>query len=365
VGDPQSPLEKLLEILDVHGLLAEDGWLRDEVMLVSVGDHFDYAGERSRVSQDGLELLRWLARHPEDQVVLLAGNHDLARVGELASYDDESFAAAYREARAIYDGKDSVDPRGDAEFKARHPELPTALVVARDYMGFSVAQRELVTDLLRNGRFRLALGFGQRVLVTHAGVARSDLELLGLSTDAMGDAASVADALDRALRRAVTSWDGRGRLEIPGLHTTGRAATGEGGGILYHRPCHPEHAGDERDHGPLRRRFDPRTIPEGLVQVIGHIRDRKCRDLLGEWSADRSAGDPAREEGELRHLLTDGESAHYMRGQLPSSFPGAAIVFSDGGMADADPSRYELLDLRSLRPVRACPPCAPRGADIR
>jgi hypothetical protein len=101
------------------------------------------------------------------------------------------------------------------------------------------------------------------------------------------------------------------------------------------------------------------------VQVIGHIRDKKCRTLLGEWSADRPADDRAAEEGALRHLLTDGESVHYTHGPLPSPPPATAIVFVDGDMARAKASQYELLDLQTLEPVRALPPCAPRGVDIR
>ena len=46
------------------------------------------------MGRDGSNVLRWLAEHPPDQVVILMGNHDAARVMELAFESDESFAGA-------------------------------------------------------------------------------------------------------------------------------------------------------------------------------------------------------------------------------------------------------------------------------
>ena len=41
MGDPQAPFATVLAVLDRHGLLKNDGQLRDDVQLVSMGDHFD------------------------------------------------------------------------------------------------------------------------------------------------------------------------------------------------------------------------------------------------------------------------------------------------------------------------------------
>ena len=41
MGDPQGPFDKLLEVLGRHGVLDGDRLAKD-VVLVSIGDHFDY-----------------------------------------------------------------------------------------------------------------------------------------------------------------------------------------------------------------------------------------------------------------------------------------------------------------------------------
>lgn len=42
MGDPQTTFDKVLGILEGHGLLGEGRRLRDDVGLVSIGDHFDF-----------------------------------------------------------------------------------------------------------------------------------------------------------------------------------------------------------------------------------------------------------------------------------------------------------------------------------
>jgi hypothetical protein len=91
VGDPQASFETYLRVLDRHDLLGEDGRLRPDVALLSAGDHFDYEGDLATVQEDGHRLLGWLAGHPARQVVILAGNHDLCRVVELAGVTDDRF----------------------------------------------------------------------------------------------------------------------------------------------------------------------------------------------------------------------------------------------------------------------------------
>jgi hypothetical protein len=98
---------------------------------------------------------------------------------------------------------------------------------------------------------------------------------------------------------------------------------------------------------PPRRRFDPRRLPLGLTQAIGHIRDAKCRTLLRPWCSLDPAAD-----GPLRYLRTDGESVLYAQGTPTSAAPAAAtMLFLDCGMSYVAPERYELLDLDSWRPA--------------
>jgi len=120
IGDPQAPFAKLLAVLDHHGAIRGDR-LASDVVLISIGDHFDYdLNDWYQAGQDGLRFLRWLASHDDAQVKILLGNHDASRVMELAAITDERFAQARAFARSL-DG----DAAGDARFRAAFPELPT------------------------------------------------------------------------------------------------------------------------------------------------------------------------------------------------------------------------------------------------
>lgn len=346
IGDPQAPIETFLEVLDRHGLLGDGGRLLPDVQLVSMGDHFDWGGptDRERAADSAEALLSWLAAHPADQVVLLLGNHDLGRVSEVSSFDDATFRAAQVEADAAYRGGE-VDEAAERAFLARYPELPSAEVLARDFGTFRVRQRELVTRLLRSGRFRIAHAAAPDRLLCHAGVTRDDLDGIGVPEAAQGDAREVAAALNTHLDRALAGWSS-GRLELEPLHRGGSGQT-EGRGIFYQRPCHPACGPQELFEGPPRRRFDPRLLPLGLTQAIGHIRDKKCRTLLRPWCSPEPAVD-----GPLRHLQTDGEAVIYAQGTPPRAAPGAAtMLFLDCGMSYVAPERYELLDLVTWRPA--------------
>src|SRR5439155_25724994 len=80
MGDPQAPFAKLLEVLDNHEAIDGDR-LASDVVLVSIGDHFDYDLTDWRTAgQEGLKFLRLLASHDDAQVKLLLGNHDASRV---------------------------------------------------------------------------------------------------------------------------------------------------------------------------------------------------------------------------------------------------------------------------------------------
>jgi hypothetical protein len=342
IGDPQAPLHRFFEVLAHHRLLGADGRLRPHVHLVSMGDHFDWgpAAQRAQATAEGTCLLWWLSAHPADQVTILLGNHDLARVEELADFSADAFAQAQAEAMAVWKGGQPLEAE-EAAFTARWPQLPDSEALARDYACFEVSQRALVSVLLRECRAQIALERGGLLLV-HAGVTRDDLALAGLPTH--GDAAQTAQALNGWLQARVAAWSGAGPLELSPLHQRGTAAGGEGRGIFYQRPSNPMLEPAARFAGPPARRFDPRRMPLQLTQAIGHIRDDKCRALLGPWAVGEVAGD-----GPLRSLTVEGEEVRYQAGVQS----GAHLLFLDGGMSHAKPQDYALLDLDRRAPYSA------------
>lgn len=345
IGDPQASFTRFLELLDYHGLLGPHGRLRPDVQLVSVGDHFDWGTreDRETAATSALQLLAWLAAHPADQAVLLLGNHDLARVGELASFTDATFATAQAEADRAYVNGDT-DEALERELLARWPQVPSAELVSRDFGNFREAQRAWVAHLLRERRFRTAYAAGDDLLVLHAGVTREDLGVVGLPESQWASAPAVADALNGAVDAAVAAWKD-GPLVIPGLYEPGNAAYGEGRGIFYQRPSLlPED--EERVRMTPRRRFDPKRLPLGLTQVVGHTRDKRSRELL-------HLGKEGAQDGVIRHLVTDGQHLTYAYGAPPRHAGQAVLVFTDGGMREAPLETYELFDLDTRAVVRA------------
>jgi hypothetical protein len=344
IGDPQADITRFLAILERHGLLTEQGWLAPDVQLVSVGDHFDWgkAHERDAVARSALGLVAWLAAHPADQVIILAGNHDLGRVGELADFTDATFAQAQALSDGIYDGDDTDELR-ERTFLQQFPQVPTVELVSRDFGTFREEQRTWITFLLRAHRLRVAYAAGPNLLVLHAGVTQEDLGLVGVAPERYADARAVADALNGALDAAVEAWKG-GRLIVPGLHHPGSADYGEGRGIFYQRPSLlPEEA--ERTRLTPRRRFDPLRLPAGLTQVVGHTRDKRSQELLRLPVNMR--------DGVLRHLVTDGEHLTYAHGTPRSTGPEEAVlIFTDGGMRESPLEAFELFDLDTRTAAR-------------
>lgn len=329
IGDPQAPFDRVMAVLDRHALLARDGSrLRDDVELVSVGDHFDWytAGDPAGEEADGSRFLRWLAAHSERQVTILAGNHDLGRVGELARFDDARFAVARKDAESVTEADEDA-------FLARWPELPSSELVRRDFSGFRVAQRELVEELLANGRMRLAFAAADDLLVCHAGVTTAHV-------GGERSAVAIAQAMNARFDEAVRARRKGEPLVVPGLHAPGDGTFGEGDGVLYHRPAY-----DTRG----RRRYDPRELPRGLTQVVGHTRDAKCRELLAPWTdPEEPPGD-----GPLRHLVVRADgSVHYARGVHARAEGEAVVVFADGALLFADLDDYEMLDLDTRAPLK-------------
>jgi hypothetical protein len=367
IGDPQAASRRLFELLERRGLLGDDGWLRPDVQLVSIGDHFDFGtraqGTIAQAQVDGPRFLRWLAAHAPAQVAILFGNHDAARVMELAFADDERFAAAAPLAAELAalrkDDPDAFAARVAGEYAPAYPELPGPGLVDRDFSAFTVAQGALVRELLMAGRFRLAatatLG-GVPVLCTHAGVTLRELALLGAADER--DAATLAAALDGRLRDAVAevapAWHAgeRAALSLAPLHIAGGTGDDgdhrlpEGGGLLYHRPADPDRPGGdpswELEH-ERPRRFHPRRLPRGLVQACGHTGHGKCVEELVRW-CDRpmASNTPAG----LRTLRVDDANVRYHLGASPPRGDDAVVYMIDPTLHRVpDLAGVELLEL--------------------
>ena len=346
MGDPQAPLPRVLEILDRHDLLGEDGRVHERALLISMGDHFDWGPpeDRAYAAASGYTLLAWLAAHPEGRVTILVGNHDLARVGELAPFDDLTFAEARNEAHALRGI--AIGKAGRAERRhallSRFPTLPSVGVAVRDWATFESRQRALVEALLRGGRLDACKAVARDLLLIHAGVTPEDLDAIAYADDP-ADALAIERAVGGIFTQAAGAWDGETPLTLAPLYRPGSYADGESRGIFVQRPADPAVGESALFEGPPRRRFDPRILAPGLTQVTGHIRDQKCRDLMPAWSDD----EPPR-DGPLRQLWTDGRRVTYRRG-TPDDKAGATIIFADGGMNHAPPKDYELLDLTTRR----------------
>jgi hypothetical protein len=331
MGDPQASLDVFFKVLEANGLLGDDGRLRPEVGLVSLGDHFDWGRphERERATEEGTALLSWLAAHPPDQVQIIFGNHDLARVGELSGFTNETFLAAQRAAEAA-----TLQPSQHAAFLLKYPTIANPEVITRDFACFDVRQRLLVTRLLRARRARLAIPVERDLLLIHAGVTMEDLELLG-SPDPR-DAHAIAIALNDFLDQRVASWTG-GPLDLSPLHEIGSAKGGEAKGILSHRPANPA----RKKVGRAQRRYDPRELPR-LTQVIGHVNDKKCRELMGEWAESQQ---PVL--GQIRSLKVTGAQVQYRVGCDEDE----SLIFLDGAMSNVTATTYELFDLELRQPL--------------
>jgi hypothetical protein len=354
MGDPQAPFAKVIEVLEGHGLLAGDR-LAPDVVLVSIGDHFDYDfRDFAAAGQEGLQILRWFASHDPGQVKILLGNHDVSRVMELAGVTDERFASARAlaqsfEDRAHEDGK-HVAKLGESEFRAAFPEFPSSGLAGRDYASFTSEQRALVIELLLAGRFLLAVAAelpdGRPVLLTHAGVTSRELAMLGLSEER--DPRPIAEALELHLSRAIDrvrlDWQ-RGiitPLSLEPLHLTGIPGE-EGGGLLYHRPSNPMRPNADKawELSVQRpRRFDPRTLPIGLTQIAGHSGHSKCVYELGEWTTEAAR---ARKHGGIRTLRFDGDKVVYDMGIAPPAAGVGDVILIDGELRRVPASEVSLL----------------------
>ncbi len=396
MGDPQASLRQVREVLRLHGGLDAIGAIPADRTVLSMGDHFDYRTTDEDATAEGLAVLSWLGGQPPNRVALLLGNHDLGRVCELSACTTETFRAAAEAARALSDARSAFarmpDPdrraavadlnRKELAFADRFPFVPTVDLAGRDWTSFSADQRDRVQRLLTEGRFSLAavavLPDGTRALATHAGVTPRELALLGCPDERDPDAITTRlnRFLDRRVEEVADRWQ-RGQaapldlapLNLPGcggvdtVHAElwgkggfpGRYACGhEGGGLLNHRPARRDREGRDIDlpwewNADRPRRFDPRVLPQGLVQVVGHVPNRRLVSELGkEWvPEDRRE----RLLSGLRVLRTDGVAVTLEPWEEagPAVAGEATMIFVDVGLAaqdlDAGGGRWFLLPL--------------------
>jgi hypothetical protein len=333
IGDPQASFAHFATALARHGLLGADGLLADAAGLVSLGDHFDY-GSTAAVDVDGTaargregqRILAWLAAQPRSRVRILLGNHDAARVMELAHFDDDVFARARAESPAA--------KADDRSFRERY-RVPSAGCVLRDFCTWTTAQRAQVQRLLVDGRYDLALAAvddARPVLLTHAGITTRELALLGLANDAL--ATTVAACLNERLAHAVaavaTMWTKAGTtagttpLDLAPLHLAGTTGE-EAGGLLAHRPAP---AGDDPwAWNPARpRRFRVEALPRHFDQILGHTGGST---LAREWKSVAHAVVP---HGRVNTLLWQGDDVAFAAGQVTAVAGRPRAVFVDAGL---------------------------------
>jgi hypothetical protein len=339
VGDPQTTPGRFFSVLDRFGLLGPDGLLAPGVGLVSMGDHFDFSMGAPEAEPAGREIFAWLVGQGPSTHVLV-GNHDIARVAELAFESDETYARAKRDAGIIRDRhaegrKDEVHALVE-RFFAEHPNIPSPGIVLKDFASFSEAQRDHVERALVSRRLRLAMVaelHGTEVLLTHAGITPREVRLLDVPAEPMALAGALEATFSRAIERVAPFWlaKARARLELEPLHVAGRSRK-EGGGLLYHRPARRDREGAVADwefapESP--RRFDPRDLPKGLVQMIGHSGHARTVKSLPGFVAQGAE----REGLPLRTLSAFGETVRYQEGILPPTPDAATVYMVDPGFA--------------------------------
>ena len=351
VGDPQTTPSRFFSVLDRFGLLGPDGLLTPGFGLVSMGDHFDFSMGAPEAEPAGRRLFAWLVgQGPSTHV--LAGNHDIARVAELAFESDETYARARRDAGAIRD-RHLEGRKGEVHalvetFFLEHPNLPSPGVVLKDFASFSEAQRDHVEKALVARRFRLGMVVelhGSKVLLTHAGVTPRELRLLDVPAEPFAIARALDATLSAAVSRVEPAWRAgtRARLELEPLHVAGRSRR-EGGGLLYHRPARRDREGadPEWEFAPdSPRRFDPRDLPRGLVQMIGHSGHARTVGALPGFVAEGAerGGIP------LRTLSSLDDRVRYEEGIVPP-VPGSATVYMvDPGFAHEPLETIALLEV--------------------
>jgi hypothetical protein len=347
VGDPQASLEKLLSIFERNDFLI-GGALRSHVHVIFMGDYFDYGPPslREEAARSGIELFEWILRQHKQQVTILLGNHDLARLCELSEFRSaEEFQAAHQLALKAYRGGD-VDIALESHLKTLYPNLVDAETIARDFSCFAPAQRALLISALRQGRIRVA-HVHRGALFVHAGVTRRDLQRLNPAEET---AEAYARCLNSFFEERVAVFlkdiegDARGALDLQFLHVPPSRKTGWGRGIFFQRPGDPSASKHPEDfEGLTRARYSPLELPN-FLQVVGHTRDKKCRETMPLWS---DAGEA--QDGALRSLQIENGFPTYRRGIHYNS----RMIFTDGAMFHSSVEAYELLNCETFQPLTA------------
>ncbi|HET9620764.1 MAG TPA: hypothetical protein VFP84_05340, partial [Kofleriaceae bacterium] len=122
----------------------------------------------------------------------------------------------------------------------------------------------------------------------------------------------------------------------------------EGGGLLCHRPLHPERGAGRRawQLAPDRpRRFDPRTLPRGLHQVVGHTGHAQCLRELAGWD---TAAARAHGAGGIRTLRVADDGVTYDVGLAAPAAGVADLILIDGGLWRAPVADVALLPLAAV-----------------
>ncbi len=128
------------------------------------------------------------------------------------------------------------------------------------------------------------------------------------------------------------------------MHVPG-ARGEEGGGLLYHRPTDP--ASSQIDarwavDSARPRRFDPRTLPAGVTQVVGHTGHAKCTAELAAWA---TAAAHARKHGGIRTLRVEADAIVYDLGVTPAPPDAATMIFIDSELRRVPAADVALLPL--------------------
>lgn len=364
IGDAQAPLATYFTVLAEQNLLGDDGMLAPDVSILSIGDHFDYASpDLAQSSREGYALLRWLAEHPPQQAIILLGNHDTVRVQDLGGFSDRRFEAAralalqIEQLAQIHGDRSASVEQARNQFYIEYPEITKPELAKRDYDSFTTAQRELVIRLMLAGRCQLAavgkLPNSREILLTHAGVIKRDLQVLGLNGEVspVVIASRINKWLKDAVNRVRPAWE-RGELiplDLSPLHIAGTGGR-EGGGLLFHRPANPDRPtslddskrecakefGDERP-----RRYHPQELPLGLIQACGHTGHSKCLEELVPWVSEAAKKMVL---GKLRTLRVTPDQVNYDVG-IDLDGNEAALLMIDGEMNRVCPQDYEVLNL--------------------
>lgn len=357
LGDPQASLACLFTHLDAQQVLTEDGWLRPDVGLICVGDYFDFAAEDSDdAGYQGAQFLAWLAAHDSAQTTLLMGNHDVERVMSFAGCTSERYRESQAACRKMLLLQTPEARRAFREdWVAAHSDHPP-MVAAHDYRSFVPAQSDMMRRLLLQGRMTLATtamdASGRTILITHAGVTRRELDLVGASANPLDCALRLNRFLADAVDRVRSAWTALRHqpLDLSPLYH-GWEHHRPNGGLLIHRPdgrsgtlTHEQTLGLDAPRAPRSVPPAEFLIPD-LHQVVGHT--VACQRLV-RWLEPRvSASAQAAPIGRLLCLVSEGPQHTLV---LPTETQNAAssVVFADVGLAVCEVGTADFFRLQRL-----------------